>query len=134
MPSRNDWGVRYSTITSFERALQSHNQIDSFTRAHDILFHLILKNGNKMCALLVDEYTLSLAAFHRAIDEFPDIDHIVTCGNWNGYTQEAKEYGAENGFGVFVVDEFLGALHCPNPIEYVKRDKDGNPVHGYRIA
>ena len=134
MPDDNAWNVKYSTIAFFERALRSHNRVKSLTRSEDILFVLQLENENTMCVLLVEEYALGLAQIHRACDEFSGVEHIVTCGNWNGYTQEAKEYGVENGIGIFVLDEFLGALHHSEPIEYVKRDKDGKPVHFYRAA
>ena len=87
-----------------------------------------------MNVLLVDEYTLGLAAVHRAIAEFPGAEHIVTSGVWNGYTQAAKDYGMENAIGIFVVDEFLGALNRPDPIKYVKKDADGKPIYRYRTA
>ena len=121
MPTYNNWGVKYSTITFFERALRSHNQVKLFNRFGDIFFHLNLTNGNEIGVLLVEEYTLGLAAIHRATDEFQNVRHIVTGGSWNGYTREAKEYGIKNDIGIFVIDEFLGALHSSKPVKYVKK-------------
>ncbi len=40
----------------------------------------------RLKVLLVDEYTLGLAAIHRALSAFPEMDFIVTGGIWNGYT------------------------------------------------
>ena len=80
-----------------------------------------------MNVLLVSEYTIGLAALMRAMEEFPDVDHVVTSGIWFGYTQEAKEYGLEHNVGVFIVNEFLGALNWSNPINYEKREADGEP-------
>lgn len=134
MQKNNDWGVSYVSIRFFENALRSHRQVRLFSRSNDILFHLTRANGEKMNVLLVDEYTLGLAAVHRAIAEFPGTEHIVTSGMWNGYTQAAKDYGMENDIGIFVVDEFLGALNRPDPIKYVKKDADGKPIYRYRTA
>src|SRR6478672_3458393 len=104
----NNWNVSYASITFFERALRGHAKVLSFQRERDILFEIELKNEEKISVLLVDEYVLGLAAIHRALDEFGRFDHIVTAGNWNGYTREAKEFGNSSGFGVFNTDEFFG--------------------------
>jgi len=82
----------------------------------------------------VSEYTVGVAAVIRATDEFPDMNHIVTSGVWCGYTVEAKEYGLEHNIGVFVIDEFMGALSWDDPIEYVKKDADGKSIHRYKAA
>ena len=84
--------------------------------------------------LLVDEYCLGLAAIHRARNEFPEADYIVTCANWNGYTREAKEYGDENNLGIFNIGEFFGALNWTNPKTYYQKDRDGNRIYAYKVA
>ena len=39
------------------------------------------------------------------------------------YTKEAKQTAAANGMGVFVVGEFMGAIHSKDPIKYKKKAK-----------
>ena len=134
MQQLNDWNVSYSSIAFFERALNSHDKVESFTRSDDILFHIALRDGRRMKVLLINEYVVGLASLHRAVAEFPGIDHIVTSGNWNGYTKEAKKYGKKNGIGIFVPSEFLGALNWSKPINYRRKDEDGNPVYSYKSA
>jgi hypothetical protein len=58
----------------------------------------------------------------RAKREFPDMNCLVTCANWNHYTAEAKQYGMENGICVFNVGEFFGSLHWTEIIKYVSPD------------
>ena len=87
-----------------------------------------------MNVLLVNEYTLGLAAVLRVLQEFSNAEYIVTCGNWNAYTREAKEYGIQHNIGIFVIDEFLGALHYAKPKKYVQKDEDGKPQYRYRAA
>lgn len=130
----NNWGVSYGSITFFEKALSGHPMVKSFERKEDIRFSIILNNSTEIDVLLVDEYCLGLAAIYRALDEFNGIGYIVTCGNWNGYTREAKDFGKDNNLGVFNLGEFIGALYSKNPKKYVKKDSDGNPVYAYKVA
>jgi hypothetical protein len=128
----NDWNVSYSMIAFFERALKGHSRVERFTRTRDIFFDIELTNGIVLKVLLVDEYTLGLAALHRAQSEFPEMEFIVTGANWNGYTQEAKEYGKLQSIGVFNVEEFFGALHWSEPKKYYQKDSRGRPVYAYK--
>lgn len=132
MPDRNSWGVSFSTISFLERALSNHKRVRSFERSDDIFFTLDRGDLTPVRALLVDEYTLGLAALMKARNEFPEFDCIVTGGNWNAYTREAKEFGEQSGIGVFIITEFLGALWRDNVQEYVEKDEDGDPVYHYR--
>jgi len=134
MSQLNFWGVSYSSISFFEKALSGHKKVESFKRLKDICFVIVRTDGTIIRVLLVDEYTLGLAAVLRALDEFPDIDYVVTAGNWNGYTREAKEYGTNNGIGIFNAGEFLGALWWTEPKKYHQKDEDGNPKYPYREA
>ena len=134
MPQLNNWHVNYNSITFFENALRSHDRVRSFRRSRDILFRIILNNGSSLKVLLVNEYVIGLASIHKAVDEFPGVDHIVTNGNWNGYTREAKKYGKKNGIGIFVPSEFFGALNWSDPIKYRRKDKDGKPIYHYKAA
>ena len=134
MPEYNDWGVSYSAISFLEKALGSHSKVKSFQRSKDIVFNIELKNGSSVKAVLVNEYSLGLAAVLRALHAFPGVEYIVTCANWNGYTRQAKEFGDQNDLGIFVVGEFLGALHWTHPKKYVLKDKDGNPIYHYKSA
>lgn len=134
MPEFNNWDVSYSAISFVERALGTHAKVASFKRLKDIMFDIELVNGQSIKMLLVNEYTLGLAAIHRALSEFPGIEYIVTCANWNGYTPEAKNYGSQNNLGIFVVGEFFGALYWTEPKKYYQKDRDGNPIYYYKTA
>jgi hypothetical protein len=127
MPDFNNWGVSYATISFFERALSGHNKVESYKRVNDIHFVLEHVNGTTLHVLLVNEYSIGLAAVLRAKHEFPQIEYVVTGGNWNGYTPEAKEYGRHNEIGVFNTVEFFGALSWTLPKRYHQKDNYKNP-------
>jgi hypothetical protein len=132
MPDFNNWGVSYATISFFERALSGHNKVERYKRVNDIHFVLEHVNGTTLHVLLVNEYSIGLAAVLRAKHEFPQIEYVVTGGNWNGYTPEAKEYGRQNKIGVFNTVEFFGALSWTLPKRYHQKDNDGNPIYAYK--
>lgn len=132
--SFNKWNVSYSSISFFENALQGHTKVNSFRRTDDIVFQIELKSGEEMKAVLVNEYTLGLAAVLRAQAEFPGIEYVVTCADWNGYTREAKEYGKKNDLGIFTAGEFFGALNWSKPKTYAKKDSNGNPIYHYKSS
>ena len=134
MPEFNNWGVSYSIIRFFCKVLGGHDKVTSYKRTRDIFFTITLTNGQVINVLLVNEYALGLAAVLRARLEFPEAEYIVTGGNWNGYTPEAKEYGRENSIGIFNVGEFLGALNWSEPKKYYRKDDKGNPVYSYQSA
>ena len=134
MSAYNDWNVSYSTISFVERALQSHSKVAQFERSQDIVFEITHIDGRVLKMVLVNEYTLGLAAVHQALSQFPVAEYIVTGANWNAYTREAKDYGRQNDIGIFVIGEFFGALYWSEPKKYVQKDQDGNPVYHYRAA
>lgn len=119
----NNWDVQYSTIAFFESVLNRHSKVAFYERTSDIFFVLTLVDRRIMKVLLVDEYILGLADLIRAQEEFPGLNHIVTASKWNSYTKEVKEIAAGDGVGVFVIDEFMGALHWRDPVKYKKKEK-----------
>lgn len=132
--SYNNWGVSYGNISFVEKTLGGHDKVTGFVRTKDILFTINLTNGSTINMLLVNEYTLGLAAIYRARNEFPEADYIVTGSVWNSYTKEAKHHGFDNNLGIFNIEEFLGALNWTNPKTYYKTDSDGNKIYAYRSA
>ncbi len=121
----NNWGVSYCAIRFVEDALSVHVKVGTFTRRDDIVFEIKRVNGmSDVTAVLVDRYTLGLADVLSAKREFPEMNCIVTCANWNHYTEDSKEYGKQNDICVFNVGEFFGSLHWREMIKYVPPDPD----------
>lgn len=135
MSQLNSWDISYSHISFFERVLRTHDRVESYTRENDIFFRIIRNHDlSPVNALLVNVYTVGLADYFRAKDEFPGMNCLVTAANWNGYTREAKEQAGTDRVGLFVAGEFFGSLWIPQPYRYVKKDDDGNPIYYFRTA
>jgi hypothetical protein len=128
----NDWDVSYAAITFLEQALGTHAKVASFTRTCDIVFDITrIGRMTPVTAVLVNRYTLGLADLMRARGEFPQMNCLVTSGNWNRYTEEAKEYGKQIGVCVFNISEFFGALRWKEMINYVAPE-ESDKKHGGR--
>jgi hypothetical protein len=130
----NNWNVSYSTIVYFESALSAHPKVRSVSRKRDLLFEINLVSEKQIIVLLVNEYTLGLAAVHRALAEFPSAEFIVTGSNWSSYTRDAKDFGSKSKIGIFQIGEFLAALNSRNPKSFHRKDANGNPLYAYREA
>jgi hypothetical protein len=125
--------VSYGTIKFFEKIIGSHKAVASFTREHGILFRVVRMGLPQVNVLLVERYVIGVADVIRAKTEFPDLTCIVTNGTWCGYTKEAKEYGKQQGIGVFIVSELSGVLFSKrHPNDYVAKDSKGEPMYAYR--
>lgn len=53
---------------------------------------------------------------------------------WNSYTYEAKEYALQKHFGLFKIQEFMGALNYSDPSQYYMGidEEDGKRLYGER--
>jgi hypothetical protein len=135
MLAMNDWRVSDRIIGFFERTLNGHSCVASFTREKDVVFHVQRTEGRgDLIVVLVDLYTIGLADVFAVCQQFPDVSCIVTGSNWNSYTKEAKDHGLKSKIGVFNMSEFLGALHWSKAYKYVKKDELGRPIQSYRSA
>jgi hypothetical protein len=84
--------------------------------------------------LCLDEYSFGITALNRALLEFPMVNIISVGGNWNGYTPEAKEACLDKDLGLYNSAEINGGLWRDDYWNYVRKDKDGNPVYQYKSA
>ena len=124
MDARNSWDVEYSSIVFIEDALRGHSKVASFQRQEDILF-VIERRGAlpTVRALLVNKYVFGIADLIRAMAEFPNLDVILVCGAWCGFSTDAYDQGKQHGIGMFTPKEFLGALWKKDISRYTTKNR-----------
>ena len=125
----NYWNVSYAKIMWLKSLLETHKNVYSVTRQHDILFDVVRIDESRLKVLCLDEYALGEAGVHRALQEFPEVHIISVGGNWNGYTPEAKELCLSYKIGLYNSTELSGALWKNDYWAFSKKDKDGNPEY-----
>ncbi len=127
--------VPYRAVGWFKLAIEKHNAVVSMNITRYHFFEIVREKAPKeVNVVLVDIYTVGLADVLQARKEFPTATCIVTNGDWNAYTPEAKRYGLDNEFGVFTTTEFMGALNWAEVYKYHQKDEDGQPIYQTRDA
>ncbi len=127
------WDVNFSRTTFLMRILDGHENVRKYSRSQDIYFEIERINQRDTIWLLgCDEYALSLAVSMRAIQDFDPLNIIFIGGNWNGYSQAAKEYCTERHIGVFNASEISGGLWSDEYWDYAQKDDKGNREYHYR--
>lgn len=119
---------RKENILFFEKAIRSHSKVKSVTKINDFYYSIDRINLKSVKILITNHYTVGLADYLQIRDKFDDLDGIVTISNWNGYTSQVKSVAKENGVGIFIFDEFMGALNINDIYNYTKRDSEGNII------
>jgi hypothetical protein len=120
------------SVQFFEKVISGHNAVESLESRATNVYVVHRKKRPPVIVFLTDVYTVGIADVIDAQQRVLDLNAVVTISNWNGYTRAAKEYGMENEVGVFMLGEFMGALHKDNSYEYVKLDEEGQPIYHYR--
>lgn len=129
---KNEDVPREDSIKFFEKVISTHNKVNNFERESSQIYTIHRVNGDKIKVYITDLYTVGMADYFDIVDAHPDLDAIVTISKWNGYTKQAKEEATNNNFGLYVLNEFMGALHYDDACKYVKKDSEGNPVRFWR--
>lgn len=123
----NDFGVTLPQIRWISQVLSNHVNVSSVSRTVDIQFDVKRSRGADIRLVCLNEYTCGLARVYEVLETFPGTNLVYVGGNWNGYTQEAKEFCLASSLGLYNSGEINGALHKDTFWSYHHKDKDGNP-------
>ena len=104
---------RPESIYYFLSRVQCHNKVISAEQIEEQLFKITKVNGKKIFIHLTNYYVVSEAEVYEIMSQHESykIDCIVTISMWNGYSSSGKRVAKENSMGLFVMNEFLGALN-----------------------
>ncbi|MFT8349337.1 hypothetical protein [Clostridium saccharoperbutylacetonicum] len=119
---------RKESILFFENAIRSHSKVRGLTKINDFYYSIDRINLKSVKIFITNLYTIGLADYLEINDIFNDLDGIVTISNWNGYTSQVKSVAKKNRIGIFIFEEFMGALNINDIYNYTKRDSRGNII------
>lgn len=126
---------RQESIAFFEKAMNQHDKVAYIRKISEYYYEVIRENMPSVNVLVTNFYTVGLANVQEILSDYNDIDCIVTISNWNGYTQEAQDWGTSHHVGVFKMDEFMGALNVSEPYRYLRpKDRENNSEHPWWSA
>jgi len=131
---KNDDMPRKESITFFEKVMSGHNMVKSCVRESSQIYTIHKTNGDKIKIYITDIYTIGMADYLDIVGNYSDLDAIITLSNWNSYTKQVKEEAIKNNFGIFVLEEFMGALNYDDACKYIKKDNKGKPIRFWRSS
>ncbi|MCQ6267138.1 hypothetical protein M1K46_15885 [Fictibacillus sp. WQ 8-8] len=102
---------RPESIQYFLDAIGGHNKVRKIEQVEEQLFKITKTNGRKVLVHLTNIYAVSEAEVIEIMSSHSHIDAIVTISNWNSYSVSGKEVAKANKIGLFLMDEFMGALN-----------------------
>jgi hypothetical protein len=102
---------RPESINAFKKAVSGRSKISCFDEISNVTYLLHRYSLSDIKVYLTNIYSVSLADVVEIIGIDKYINAIVTMSVWNGYTKEAEDYCKEQGIGLFVFTEFMGALN-----------------------
>jgi len=105
---------RPESITFFERSTQTHKEVSSLNKIEEQKYNVSRFAKSELNLYLTNLYIVGVADVHRIIQEFPDVNCIVTISCWNSYSSEARAFCETNGIGLFKYNEYYGALYYDN--------------------
>jgi hypothetical protein len=130
----NSFDVTFSQIAWIEKVLKNHPNVVSVARSHDIQFDISRNLDDELLLVCLNEYTCGLARVYDALDQFSGTNIIYVGGNWNHYTQEAKDFCLLSNLGLYNSSEINGALQRGDFWNYHRKDKNGNPIYPTRAV
>jgi len=123
---------RKESIAFFEKAIPRHDKVVQLKKLEEQVYEITRLTGGKVVVYLTNLYTVGLADYYDIRERHPEVNCIVTISNWNSYTRQAKEQANSDHFGLFVFEEFMGALNVEQQWKYVKKDSKGKPESFWR--
>ncbi len=102
---------RPESIQYFLDAIGGHNKVRKIEQVEEQLFKITKTNGRKVLVHLTNIYVVSEAEVIEIMSSHNHIDAIVTISTWNSYSVNGKEVAKANKIGLFLMDEFMGALN-----------------------
>ncbi|MEC2076390.1 hypothetical protein [Metabacillus fastidiosus] len=102
---------RPESIKFFLSRVEGHSKVLSVEQLGEQLFQITKMNDRKILVHLTNYYVVSEAEVYEILSQHTGIDCIVTISAWNSYSTGGAMVAKEQGVGLFVINEFLGALN-----------------------
>lgn len=100
---------RPESFKAFEKYVNS--KVISMEKVDEQIYELKRIGKSTIKVYLTNIYTVSETDVYEILQEYPDLDCIVTMSAWNSYTSSAKEVCKDKKIGLFLFREFLGAIY-----------------------
>lgn len=103
---------RYNTVQTFiERFLSRHNAIAGLQELNRGTMVVKLVDGRALKVFVTNTYYFTDYTLDRVLEVDPAVDAIICSSPAARYSDSAKRQCIERGLGLFMLGEFMGAIH-----------------------
>jgi predicted nucleotidyltransferase len=103
---------RYNTVKKFvEEFLSGHSAISSLEELNRGTMLVELRDGRKLKVFVTNTYYFTDYTLERVLEVDPAVNAIICSTPAGQYSDSAKELCIERGIGLFMLGEFMGAIH-----------------------
>lgn len=103
---------RYNTVQTFiERFLSRHNAIAALQELNRGTMVVQLVDGRALKVFVTNTYYFTDYTLDRVLEVDPAVDAIICSSPAARYSDSAKRQCIERGLGLFMLGEFMGAIH-----------------------
>lgn len=105
------WPSHYGHYNYFETQMRTHGKIASLTARGGGVYDLARTQGDTLRVFICECYAFGVAEYMETVETLGNLDVVIINSAWCGYTPNAKFHCRESNVGLFMIGEFMGALH-----------------------
>ncbi|MBI1325582.1 nucleotidyltransferase domain-containing protein [bacterium] len=103
---------RYDTVKTFiERFLSAHRAITNLQELNRGTMLVELRDGRTLKVFVTNTYYFTDYTLDRVLEVDPGVDAIICSSPAGQYSDSTKQQCIERGIGLFMLGEFMGAIH-----------------------
>jgi len=103
---------RYNTVKTFiERFLSDHRAIERLQELNRGTILVELRDGRTLKVFVTNTYYFTDYTLDRVLEVDPAVDAIICSSPAGQYNDSSKQQCIERGIGLFMLAEFMGAIH-----------------------
>lgn len=103
---------RYNTVNTFvERFLSNHSAIENLQELNRGTMLVELRDGRILKVFVTNTYYFTDYTLERVLEVDPAVNAIICSSPAGQYSDSAKRLCIERGIGLFMLGEFMGAIH-----------------------
>ena len=107
----------------FEERMSEHSKVTSLTALRDGLYKLERTQGDMLHIFICECYAFGIAQYIEVKERLDELDAVIINSSWCEYSPEAKRHCRGLRVGLFMINQFMKALHHSNYWTYLTKEE-----------
>ncbi len=125
---------RNQVSTFIDRFLANHDFVVEMEELNRATMYITLKDGRDLRVFVTHTYYFTEYTLEKVIAVDPQVEAIICSCPSGQYSESAKQLCIENGIGLFMLKEFMGALRYKGDrfLNFLLRDERKNRINSFK--